>query len=402
MTDILVWYNTYMTSIFGDNIMLISAITVALIPTLSYIGYALPRYIQGQVLKHLTTSLVINSTHYAYHRIMEYLQTDNVVEKSRYLNILNGRWGHNQAELSIGAGRQFMRVLDTFMTVQVTEMKLNDHLMYIIEFRWLGRGHEMADRLLSISQTSANEEGKITITRTRDDFIDIIKQRKEPFDKFIMSKDTEDGYKKLLRFTQSKEWYYDKNIPYKYGVLLSGIPGAGKTKFIRTIAGELEYEVFLVTSIDDFKRIPTNTEKLMIVIEEIDTMIGDRKDPDKDESKDALSGIMKKMTEGTLSTLLQALDGMVQVENRIVVVTTNYKDRLDKALLRPGRLDLSIELTYVTIEEFVKFHNLYYGTEICPDLYEMNGNYSGADIELGFRNGLNEQEFIREFTKVKN
>ncbi len=398
MTDILIWYNAYMASIFGDNVMLISAITMALIPALTYMGYVLPKYIERQVLKHLTTSLVLNSTHYAYHRIMEHLQTNDVVKMSRYLNILNGRWGHNQAEISIGAGHQFIKVLGTLMTVHVTEMKLNDHLMYTIEFRWLGRSHGIANRLLTISRTPSLEEGKITITRIVNGAIDIVRQKKEPFNKFIMSKDTEVGYKKLLRFTQSKEWYHDKNIPYKYGILLSGIPGGGKTKFIRTIAGELDYEVFLITTIEDFRAIPTDIERLMVVIEEIDTMIESREGSNEDVATDALSGIMKKMSEGTLSVLLQTLDGMIQTENRIVVVTTNYKNKLDKALLRPGRLDLSIELTYVTIEEFIRFYYMYYGMTMCPVSYKMNENYSGADIELGFRNGLTAEEFIKEFT----
>lgn len=56
----------------------------------------------------------------------------------------------------------------------------------------------------------------------------------------------------------------------------------------------------------------------------------------------------------TLSGLLNFVDGLWSTsgEERIIVFTTNYRERLDPALLRPGRMDMHIHMGYCTPEAF--------------------------------------------------
>ena len=67
------------------------------------------------------------------------------------------------------------------------------------------------------------------------------------------------------------------------------------------------------------------------------------KDSDKDSGLDLLSLLKVPTVEGfknknklTLATLLEVLDGVMEMEGRMLVITTNYPEKLDKALIRPG------------------------------------------------------------------
>lgn len=62
----------------------------------------------------------------------------------------------------------------------------------------------------------------------------------------------------------------------------------------------------------------------------------------------------------SLSTILNALDGISTRDGIITVITTNDKNSIDPALLRPGRIDISIELGYVKPKEFIKFIEVFY------------------------------------------
>jgi chaperone BCS1 len=63
---------------------------------------------------------------------------------------------------------------------------------------------------------------------------------------------------------------------------------------------------------------------------------------------------------GGLSDLLNALDGLISVHSRIIIMTTNHPEKLDPALIRYGRVDHKIELTYISIEVFIDFMETYF------------------------------------------
>ena len=81
------------------------------------------------------------------------------------------------------------------------------------------------------------------------------------------------------------------------------------------------------------RRIPENT---LLVLEDIDVLFEARKKNDENKSGISFSG------------LLNSLDGISHVDNQIIFMTTNCKMVLDKALVRPGRIDLDVEFKYST------------------------------------------------------
>ena len=140
----------------------------------------------------------------------------------------------------------------------------------------------------------------------------------------------------------TKKLYYDLGIPYKQNILFHGYPGTGKSSLIFSLASELNMNVALlhfVASMNDLdfmramRRIPENT---ILVLEDIDVLFESRKKNDENKSGISFSG------------LLNSLDGLSHVDNQIIFMTTNCKMVLDKALVRPGRIDMDVEFKYST------------------------------------------------------
>ncbi|KDQ52502.1 hypothetical protein JAAARDRAFT_40100 [Jaapia argillacea MUCL 33604] len=161
-------------------------------------------------------------------------------------------------------------------------------------------------------------------------------------------------------FMDTVNWYVEAGIPHRRGYLLHGPPGTGKTSTIHALAGELGLEVYTLSlasgHMDDgglqqaTSRVPPNT---ILLIEDIDCAF-----PSREEEEDDIpspfgisSPYMSPPGLGsrvTLSGLLNVIDGIGSEEGRIFFATTNHVDRLDPALIRPGRIDMKIEYTLAT------------------------------------------------------
>jgi DNA polymerase III delta prime subunit len=197
--------------------------------------------------------------------------------------------------------------------------------------------------------------------------------------------------KRVGFFIKNKKWYDEKGIPYTIGLLLSGQAGAGKTSTVKCLANETNRHVININLNNDitktqFENLFFNevisvlntstgqTEKYSIpldqriyVLEDIDcqsdlVMERSLKNPVKvkneqqeQQTPTALTSIKTNPNKPDtynnnptpigsekldLSFLLNILDGVLEIPGRIVIMTSNYIDTLDHALIRPGRIDI--------------------------------------------------------------
>ncbi|CAD6256293.1 unnamed protein product [Miscanthus lutarioriparius] len=173
----------------------------------------------------------------------------------------------------------------------------------------------------------------------------------------------------LTAFREAKEYHSKVGKAWKRGYLLHGPPGTGKSTMIGAMANFLEYDVYDLdlTSIKDNaelrKLFLDTTDRSIIVIEDIDAieveLTTKRKGKEAAEENDGnhvMIEVSDKNNKGkvTLSGLLSFVDGLWSAcgSERIFVFTTNHVDRLDPALIRRGRMDRHIEMSYCRFEAF--------------------------------------------------
>ena len=163
---------------------------------------------------------------------------------------------------------------------------------------------------------------------------------KEIFDDMskFLSEDSEKLYKRL-------------GVPYKRNYLCYGAPGTGKTSLVNALASELNYNIATIhfdqklTDLNFLRAIQTIPEKCILLLEDIDHLFMERKK--NDDMKNAIS----------FSGILQVLDGFASQYQLITIITTNFIEVLDKALIRRGRIDKMIEFKTANKDQIKHMYN---------------------------------------------
>ena len=162
--------------------------------------------------------------------------------------------------------------------------------------------------------------------------------------------DKESFVEDIARFRKSKQRYSRLGVPYHRGYLLYGPPGTGKTSLVSAVAAHFALSVYCVnlTEFNDrslmaaVSQIPRDS---VLLFEDIDCMKGSQS-RDEGDSGDGQNRQAKENTVNavTLSGLLNVLDGFYAPTGVLFVMTTNQIEKLDDALLRPGRIDYKLYL----------------------------------------------------------
>lgn len=162
----------------------------------------------------------------------------------------------------------------------------------------------------------------------------------------------------------TRRWYSNRGIPYRRGYLLHGPPGTGKSSISLALAGFFKMRIYIV-SLSSISSTEENLATLfaelprrcVVLLEDIDTAglthtreedgsddgsnNGDEAEHNKKKSRN--KPVETPSFRLSLSGLLNILDGVASQEGRVLIMTTNHVEKLDSALIRPGRVDSIIE-----------------------------------------------------------
>jgi chaperone BCS1 len=181
---------------------------------------------------------------------------------------------------------------------------------------------------------------------------------------------------------KTRTWYSRRGLPYQRGYLLHGPPGTGKSSLCLSMAGHFDLDVYVLTmsSLSDhslkslFAELP---QHCIVLLEDVDAIAVHRKaGSSTDESQNA-SKNGPADTKVSLSTLLNVLDGLASSAGRLLIMTTNHIERLDPALIRPGRVDMKLEL-YLANEDMI--NQLFYFVYNTPPETKVRGDKSERNV----------------------
>lgn len=240
----------------------------------------------------------------------------------------------------------------------------------------------------------------------------VLDRNKRKISSIVMKEGRNQEISELLNhFTQTEEWHLERGIPYKKSFLFYGPPGTGKSSMIKAMSYELQRHIHYLSlsTIKNDQELSNlmsniNFKETILVIEDIDaqgsfvhkrTKKQEVKETDfvdinsnskpNDEINSNSSGLVmlsksivdankqdkdqdgKKESESqlTLSGILNQIDGVHNNHGMILVMTTNYPERLDKALIRDGRVDERVFFDYCDYKQIhLMFKNFYNGNSV--------------------------------------
>lgn len=275
--------------------------------------------------------------------------TDNY-ENVKFTWIMKSR-GIKQSEKSTNPKTE-LRYFELSFHKKQKEMALKSYLPYILK-----RAKEIKEEKRVVRLHTVDYNGI-------DYWSSVVLNHPATFDTMAMEPEMK---KELIEdldiFVSRKDYYRRVGKAWKRGYLLYGPPGTGKSSLVAAMANYLNFDVYdldlrEVQCNSDLRRLLIgSSNRSILVIEDIDCNVGlQNRENGNDTTED---------DKITLSGLLNFIDGLWSScgDERIIVFTTNHKDRLDPALLRPGRMDVHIEMSHCTFSGFRVLASNYLKTE---------------------------------------
>ena len=269
---------------------------------------------------------------------------------------------------------------------------------------------------------------------------------------------------KVNHFLKNKDWYYNKGIPYSLGIGIHGPPGTGKTSFVKALANYTERNIICISlkliktkkQLDniffedryngDNKKNSITFDKKIIVFEDIDCIgdiVLDREKKKNKQKSEANLGIGRKLNldemtmtskvnmgdlletiaemddlskKGitatnvksvlddepiTLDDILNLWDGIRETPGRIMIISSNHYNDLDSALKRPGRIDITLELSPASRQVISEIYKHLFEADIDSSILESINDkfYSPAEIINIYMN--EEQNAERFITRLQ-
>ncbi|KAK2660572.1 hypothetical protein Ddye_007105 [Dipteronia dyeriana] len=228
--------------------------------------------------------------------------------------------------------RSELRFFELSFHKKFKETVMSSYLPYILQQGKDVRDEKKAMKLHTVDYNGTDYWGSITFDHPAS------------FDTMAMDQEM----KKTLiddldKFISMKDFYRSVGKAWKRGYLLYGPPGTGKSSLVAAMANYLKFDVYdldlkEVQCNSDLRRLLIGTSnRSILVIEDIDNSFETNEDD-----------------KVTLSGLLNFIDGLWSScgDERILVMTTNHKDRIDPVLLRPGRMDVHLHMSYCSFSGF--------------------------------------------------
>nr|XP_043633878.1 protein HYPER-SENSITIVITY-RELATED 4-like [Erigeron canadensis] len=263
-------------------------------------------------------------------------------------------YDHN--DMNGSSSRSDQRSLELTFHKSHKDLALNDYLPFIINDAKTKKQEEKTVKLFTVDPNNRYSGLPTAWTPVNLD-------HPSNFATLAMDDDVKEKVMKDLdRFVERRDYYKKVGKAWKRGYLLYGPPGTGKSSLIAAMANHLKFDIYdleltEIRSNSELRRLLVGTaNRSILVVEDIDCSVELHDRVDREAVKvfaresRRRGGFIEEQQRVTLSGFLNFIDGLWSScgDERIIIFTTNRKDKLDPALLRPGRMDVHIHMSYCT------------------------------------------------------
>lgn len=208
-------------------------------------------------------------------------------------------------------------------------------------------------------------------------------------------------------FFASREWYKQHGIAHNLKILLYGTVAGGKDSIAKMIASEWNRNIYYITGGKDGKFIPnaitdddSNVTYPLMVISDIDKYPFIINEPDIQLDKDGKTNDDSVHYKQYFGNMINALDGILSPEDRIIIMTTNHIEKFSETFLRPGRIDLKLEIPAVVPETFRKFTYDFFGEVLPIDIKLARDDIKISELQADVMfNKISFSDFVKKYVK---
>lgn len=378
---------------------IVTTSSVAAAGAIGFLLWKLPSHIIHFFKTQCTTKLSFStaSTSWSSYNSTQYIAFLRWFSKNNWFNwsrviTLDGNES-TEGAVGPGVGNHFFiyeRRLYVF-TIAEDQANQSGNAKYRISITTLGRSKEPLYRLMDVFMEKDNHGEMIKVfENNKSDWNWVAQTHKRDLSTVILPPTVkEELIDPILNFTKSKDWYLKRGLNYKLAILLYGPPGTGKSSLALAIASMLNRNLYIIRPDGScsYNALFQGAKGGLVLMEDIDTYgISLSRDTNGSDAKLGVVKLKESKEEGektvpvaavntpthdslseymsgSLSELLNGLDGVLGLNDVVVLMTANHPEVLDEALIRDGRVDLRVEVPYLGDKEIHRYIQMMFPDE---------------------------------------
>jgi len=341
----------WLTTLIEDNEFFSGGMILMLLGGTAAYFRKVPELIWNWFLKQVSVEIQVHNTNSVFWMLIEWMEKQGFNKKVRRLKIDN----LNTLSPAPGVHLLFHQKKFIKLTRVLQEESIANTIPENITLRFFPcRDKQFARRFLDEIQTQSSNDGRMEV------YVNEVYHRvdKRHSSSIVLAEDN-DVVSDVRWFIDNQHWYKERGLDHNRGYLLHGPPGNGKTSLVKYIASEFELPLSVIylkglTSDIHLLNLITTSQPSVVLIEDLDCHRLSMERVHDNKQNDNLSERI------TTSGLLNAIDGIIQSVGRMLFITTNHIDKIDQALLRPGRVDKLVKINNATPGQAQKLHQKFF------------------------------------------